>query len=122
MENKAEDEIRKRWELETSERQGQDDRSLTRPRKRPRELEDSAANNTPPTSIFGRIMSSMSQENIGIGEIPLQMSNKGKSKVRNGNGSRSRSANPTRAAAAKSRSRVTELLEADGTMGIIDVD
>src|SRR4051812_30790099 len=43
MENKAEDEIRKRWEREAKEKAETEDRMVERPRKRLRELEYSSA-------------------------------------------------------------------------------
>lgn len=39
MENPAEDEIRKRWEVEEKEREKEGERAIARPRKRLRELE-----------------------------------------------------------------------------------
>lgn len=40
MENKYEDEIRKRWELEAKEKQDREERGTARPRKRLREIEN----------------------------------------------------------------------------------
>jgi hypothetical protein len=123
MENKYEDEIRKRWEMEASEKQGQEDHSVTRPRKRLRELENSTENNAPVSGILGRLWPSVSQENTVIDENLAQTTSKGRSKARNGNVSRTRNSNPTRAAAARSRTRVVELPEDDyATMAAIDVD
>jgi hypothetical protein len=65
MENKAEDEIRKRWETEAKSQEGHDEQALVpRPRKRRRELEDqnNTEAGTPATSIFGRLIGTISQE------------------------------------------------------------
>jgi hypothetical protein len=54
MENKQEDEIRKRWEQEAKEKQERDEGSAARPKKRLREIEYNGAEATP--SIFQRML------------------------------------------------------------------
>lgn len=122
MENRAEDEIRKRWEVEESERQ-QDDTSSTRPRKRLRQPDENTTSGSVASGIFGRIMSSMTQEGASMDEIPPQTSASSTTKVKMVNGRKIRGSNRGRNSAGRSRSRLTELSEErEETLDIIDVD
>jgi hypothetical protein len=97
MENKTEDEVRKRWEQEAKDKAGQEDEAQKRPKKRVRAIEYSEQ------AIGEHLV-------VGLGEY--------------GTAARGRGAvakKPGRAAAAKSRKKVTEIGE-DEDDDVIEVD
>lgn len=107
MENKEEDDIRKKWELEAKEGGEQEIRSATRPLKRLREIE---YNTVHPTSAPLRKNGAPNSDDE-LEEALRNKSEAGSSKAKPKKG-----AGKTTAAARKatrSRGRVTEVLEDD---------
>jgi hypothetical protein len=94
MENKTEDEVRKRWEQEAKDKAGQEDEAQKRPKKRIRAIEYSE-------QVIGEHL---------LGEYGTAARGRGAVAKKSG-----------RAAAAKSRKRVTEIVE-DEDDDVIEVD
>ncbi|KAF2659903.1 hypothetical protein K491DRAFT_712199 [Lophiostoma macrostomum CBS 122681] len=107
MENKSEDDIRKRWENEAKEKQEQEDQKATRPRKRLRELEYNTA-----ADRLG--MGRLEEEDLSTLDARVADSapagTRSKLKLRK---TVSVKSTATRGAARKGNERVTELLEAE---------
>jgi uncharacterized protein YjbJ (UPF0337 family) len=92
MENKTEDEVRKRWEQEAKDKADRDEETQQRPKKRVRAIEYQAAT----SSILG---------GNALGEALGFVTGNTKTAAK---GRRAPAKTPGRAAAAKARSRVTE--------------
>ncbi|KAF2468438.1 uncharacterized protein BDR25DRAFT_344186 [Lindgomyces ingoldianus] len=102
MENKAEDEVRKRWENEAREKEERENGLAERPRKRLREIEYQPANGLGHGANLG-----------GEEELEKMLSRStwtasGKSKTRKGNGPKL-----TRGTATRSRAKVVEMPDDD---------
>lgn len=109
MENKYEDEIRKRWELEAKGRVEQEDRRSDRPRKRLRELEytDGAANGSGARMIECGILTPDELDERDFRTASLAGSSKGRGKTRKAG----IKATATRGAATRAKSKVMEILD-----------
>lgn len=108
MENKAEDEIRKRWELEAKEKEQQEERVAIRPRKRLRQHEDTNVNET---WINGRAIENGLLTPDAITEHAGRNNNAGASKAGPKKG---RATNrQTARMGTRSKGRVTELTDDD---------
>jgi hypothetical protein len=104
MENKTEDDVRKRWEQEAKEKADRDEEAQQRPKKRVRAIE---YQNTP-GGIFGNnVIEGASDSSMGTAKA--------------GGSRRGAAKKPTRAAASKARGKVTEVFE-DEEEDVIEVD
>jgi hypothetical protein len=115
MENKSEDEIRKRWELEAREKQELENRVIARPRKRLRELEYRGfagdAGGLAPLREDGAITPCDSNDGFPSLEASERGNTKSQAKVPTRKSGRTTG---TRVAAARARGRVLqELTEED---------
>jgi hypothetical protein len=106
MENKSEDEVRKRWEQEAKDKAYGDAEAQQGPRKRVRAIEYQAAT----SSILGG--------NAFLGEALGAATGTSKTAAK---GRRVPAKTPGRAAAAKARSKVTEIVD-DEDEDVIEVD
>lgn len=109
MENKTEDEIRKRWELEAKEKE---EAETTRPRKRPRQIE-----NGPPgaAAVLGEVGF---DTNILQELQPTQRGSKAKAKV-----PRTKRTTASRSAASRSRTGANTTDASNGEyMDVVEVD
>jgi hypothetical protein len=94
MENKTEDEVRKRWEQEAKDKADREDEAQQRSNKRPRLLEDSGSSRqTSVQTKVDRVLELLGAES--------NTAAKGRSTAKK----------PPRAAAAKARGKVTEIIE-----------
>lgn len=104
MENKTEDDVRKRWEQEAKEKADRDEEAQQRPKKRVRVIEYQNA----PGSIFGpNAIEGSSESSMGTAKA--------------GGSRRGAARQPARAAASKARGKVTEVFE-DEEDEVIEVD
>jgi hypothetical protein len=106
MENKTEDEVRKRWEQEAKDKADQEEEAAQRSKKRPRLLQITGAKKHPgafdDTSLDELLDPTMANSNpVAKGRAPAKK--------------------PRRAAAAKAKGRVTEIVEEDDDE-VIEVD
>jgi hypothetical protein len=101
MENKTEDEVRKRWEQEAKDKADQENEVQQRPKKRARAIEYSQ------------------EENISLEELTEILRSETRNSRAAGRGRGAAVKKPSRAAAAKAKSRVTEVL---GDDEVIEVD
>ena len=83
MENKAEDEIRKRWEQEASEKAQRDQEANKRPRKRLREIEYTVATTGPASTNGGLTPDEDTPNELGTSKTkgPRQQSKKVGSRI-----------------------------------------
>lgn len=114
MENKSEDEVRKRWEQEAREKKELEDSTAQRSRKRPREIGyNGGTSKTSNVRLIEEGMLTPDESDElqlrGAFTISEAGSSRGRAKGKAGN---SRAAGE-RAAAAKAKSRVTEILDDD---------
>lgn len=104
MENKTEDDVRKRWEQEAKDKADRDEETQHRPKKRVRAIEYQNA----PCSIFGvNTIDGASGSSTGT--------------TKAGGSRRGIAKKPARAAASKARGKVTEVFE-DEEDEVIEVD
>lgn len=104
MENKAEDDVRKRWEQEEKDKADRDQEAQQRPKKRVRAIEYQ----NPPGSIFGaNTIEGVSDSSMGAAKA--------------GGNRRGAARKPARAAASKVRGKVSEVFE-DDEDDVIEVD
>lgn len=106
MENKTEDEVRKRWEQEAKDKADREDEAEQRPKKRPRLLQITAtkkqAGAFDDSGLDKLLDLTMANGNLGAkGRAPAKK--------------------PRRAAAAKAKGKVTEIVE-DEDDDVIEVD
>jgi hypothetical protein len=102
MENKTEDEIRKRWEQEAKDMANKDESMQQRPKKRARAIEYQD-----PLSNLWTLMGGTSDSTTANGSVGAK-----------GRGAAAKK--PSRAAAAKARGRVTEMSQDEDD--VIEVD
>jgi hypothetical protein len=104
MENKTDDEIRKRWEQEAKDKADQGDQAQERPKKRPRAIEYQS-----PTfnSTLANLVGGSSDSTTTNGRVAAK-----------GRGAAAKK--PSRAAAAKARGKVTEMSQDEDD--VIEVD
>lgn len=93
MENKTEDEIRKRWEQEAKDKAEQDEETQQRPKKRVRAIEYHAGPDTMSDDAL--------EEGLGFATT------NGRSATKGGNGPRKKTG---RAAAGKAKGKIAEIL------------
>jgi hypothetical protein len=105
MENKTEDEVRKRWEQEAKDKADRDEEAQQRPKKRVRAIEYQAGTG----GISG---------GNALGEVLGFATRNNKNEARGRGGVAKK---PGRAAAAKARSKVTEIVD-DEDDDVIEVD
>lgn len=105
MENKGDDEIRKRWELEKKEKKIQEERVIARPRKRLREIEYTVNSTTSRSNTIGD-----DEENLGeyIATAIGSVNTTGKARAKKTPGTRT-----TRGASTRARGKVLELGDED---------
>jgi len=120
MENKEEDEIRKRWEMEAKEKETQQQETGARARKRPRELEWSAggaAEEEFTGGLFSHIGRALGNISPVLSDATLDgtttASNRAKSKKGNGRGRQTRTRAGSTAARGKTVEEDPEFVEID---------
>jgi hypothetical protein len=106
MENKIEDEVRKRWEQEAKDKADQEEEAAQRSKKRPRLLQITGAKKHP--GAF---------DDTGLDEL-LDLTMANSNPVAKG---RAPAKKPRRAAAAKAKGRVTEIVEEEDD-DVVEVD
>jgi hypothetical protein len=104
MENKTEDEIRKRWEQEAKDKADQGDQAQERPKKRARAIEYQ----NPMLNLFtASVLGEASDSTTANGRVAAKSRGAAAKK-------------PSRAAAAKARGKVTEMSQDEDD--VIEVD
>ncbi|KAF2110698.1 hypothetical protein BDV96DRAFT_198463 [Lophiotrema nucula] len=114
MENKTEDEIQKRWELEAREKQEEEERIANRPKKRLRQIEYTAAGASN-TRLLDNGMMTPDELEEGFQTLLRETtaSEAGSSKGRTKKGTGKATKTATAARGTRSRGRVTEIPEDD---------
>lgn len=124
MENKAEDEIRKKWELEAKEKAEQEERVLARPRKRLRELEyhngDTGTSNI--RLLENGIVTPDDTDDQEIRSMPAAGSSNGRARARAKTNKARGKATATRSVATRTRGKVTEILDEESEEIAIELD
>jgi hypothetical protein len=105
MENKTEDEVRKRWEQEAKDKADRDEATQQRPKKRARAIEYQA-------DTGGLLETNVLEETLGFITATGRTATKGRGVA---------AKKPGRAAATRARGKVTEMIE-DEDDDVIEVD
>ena len=117
MENKEEDEIRKRWEIEAKEKEQQQG-TAARPRKRLRELEYNTAGtreDETPNNTFERVKALLDRVSPAPSDATLvgTVSNRGRQKKGNGRRRQTRTRGASTAARGKTAEADEDYIELD---------
>jgi hypothetical protein len=103
MENKAEDEVRKKWEQEAKDKAEREEATAQRPKKRPRAI-----------GYRNDVLEAMGDMELGALLEASAEKGKGGAKVKAG------ASKPRRAAGTRAKSRITELTEEEDDVVELD--